>query len=199
MNAALLRPVLPLWRLQKPVNERLRDASRQVDVAIGALSDWEVTHRFITCMAPGGVHQGMRKALSYNGVPRRLDFVDDFTNWVDAGNHCYGVIIHLMEVTGWPHDPLVYALEECNDCTLGDHLEAVMGLAWCLRNPWTESAAAMQRLQLPPHFLDSCVAESYAKLVDAAVMAVELFVLVRSETHQDTWRLSSRAMALELC
>ena len=198
MNAALLRSVRPLWRLQKPVNERLRDASRQVDVAIGALSDWEVRHRFITGMAPGGAYQGLRKTLSYNGVPRRLDFVDDFTNWVDAGNKCYAVIIHLMEVTRSPHDPLVYALEACNDCTLGDHLEAVMGLAWCLRNPESESAA-FQRLQLPPHFLDSCVAESYAKLVIAAVMAVELFILVRSETHQDTWRLSSHAMALELC
>jgi len=150
----------------------LRDASRQVDVAIGALSDWEVTHRSITCMAPGGAHQGLRKALSYNGVPRRLGFVNDFTNWVDAGDHCYGVIIHLMEVAGLPHDPLVWALEECNDCTLGDHLEAVMGLAWCLRNRDSEGAAALQRLQFPPHFLDSYVAEFYAKLVDAAVMAV---------------------------
>ena len=117
------------------------------DEVVTALALHEMEHGYLYAVSPWGFHYGVRKDLSHHGALQSL-CSDDPWHWPDEQrdlwywdptNIIYGSVMHTLMrnlASSSLHEPcgkLRDAIDVCNDETLGDHVEAVLGLEYILR------------------------------------------------------------------
>ena len=169
------------------VIEMARDFSA-FDRMAGDLQAIESRHHIIEQLAPHGSWEGHRKLLSYDGAVRKDRGLpsrgDDPSAVRDPGNYCYGVIMRAWASTtsGWLQDCV---LDDWNDETLGDILEAILGAAWQLRNG---HAVADEKTK--------AAYEEYTEAIEDAVIAGE--IVIEHTVNMGIW-VDSKQLNRYLC
>ena len=112
-----------------------------LDISLGTLYSMEQRHGFMEKLAPQGSLQGTRKVWSYSGGIRKdrglpLSMTNgDPTAVRDPTNYCYGVVMRCLSFDFPDQHWLGYSCRvDYNNKTLGDILEAVLGVAWMCRH-----------------------------------------------------------------
>ena len=145
------------------------------DKSIVDLSELESKYGIMVKLMPHGSSQQARKTLSYSGGIRKnrglpLSLANNDPCAVrDPGNYCYGVIMRSIAISWSDQHWLSYSIrEEWNDKTLGDILEAVLGVAWLHRHgSLVGGLAEVDILNQYTLAIEQCVIEA-EKVIDLA-------------------------------
>ena len=111
----LLAEGLPNFEIERAAAQ-LADMDRSIGEWICVDDHFHLIEEFM----PGGDLQGKRKLLSYDGAIEGRD----------PGNYCYGVALRNFCNGIRPQDARYHTIAPLNDETLGDIIEAILGLLW---------------------------------------------------------------------
>ena len=145
-----------------------KEVMGRLDNSCGTLYELECRYGLLEKLAPEGSLQQTRKVWSYSGgicknrgLP--LSMLNGDPSAVrDPGNYCYGVVMrHLASC--WPDQHWLgnNCRLQFNDATLGDILEAVLGVAWLCRHG--HLAGSLQDLDILNQYtlaIERCVVDA---------------------------------------
>ena len=142
------------------------------EAIVGLIVRFEDRCSLLSKLAPGGCMESVRKLLSYDGAIRidrsGIRTCSEASGWHgkyrDPGNYTYAVLLRSIGLSGtkcmWSNEQ--YA-KVYNDETLGDILEAALGLAWRRR----------MGKELPMHVVDDADLQKFAVLLEDGVLYTE--------------------------
>jgi hypothetical protein len=128
------------------------------EYSLSHLKRLEARHGLLTRFSPEGEWSKARKASSYIGGIRSPQYVgnkDYRTALRDPGNYVYGLILRISS-------PQYFDALHYSDCTLGDILEATLGLAWQMH---------IDEVTVP--YLTASTSREYFLVIERAVLACE--------------------------
>ena len=157
-----------MWMTGNPSHEYF-SLRQDLDISIGMLFNIDARYQLIDMLAPQGKLEQCRKTWSYSGGVRVLGR-DDPTAVRDPGNYCYGFLMrcyaqHFPE-SHWRG----YTLrEQYNDETLGDIVEAILGVSWlCSHSRMACDPDTLAMLNLYSEAIEQCVIHA-EKVIDCTV------------------------------